>query len=273
MQSSLTRACAFVLAFTSCVLGCADDPDASTDVAAVTLPVGGIVSRGTFRDRDGDGRGDNFAAVAQISGKARAVRFGVDGNGDQRVGVTLAPCPPAPGPCGFGTNGDGRAILIEQTREARGGQYYKGWMEGRTVGSNNNGSGLCEDDSKASPGREQFRTQLKIWFLDATDAVTGSCYCNVCPREAGQTTSKCNTSQWAIATSLSDDGGCKAPGDTTHVQFAIIGLARDRQPDRDGALLGPEATGTAIFDRYVFARCGDDGFCDDPNILAATAWY
>ncbi|MEO8702731.1 MAG: hypothetical protein ABI867_21990 [Kofleriaceae bacterium] len=257
------------------VAACATEPDvASFEPVALAMPIGAVIEHDRFADPNGNGRADNFANTVDESGKSRNVRYGVDANNDQRISVSLAQCPAVPGPCGFGTNGDGRASLIEVTREASPGEYYKGWMAGRTVNSNNNGSGLCEDDSKASPGREQFRAQLKIWFLDDDLEVAGSCYCNVCPRETGEPViSKCNTAQWAIQTTLSDDGACKAPPRTRRVRFAVTGLARDRQPTFAGTLEGPEATGTAVFDRFVFARCGADGNCDAQNILDATRWY
>ena len=265
----------------ACVLGaCATEPELASDTVAIKMPVGTVISEDRFADPDGDGRANNFSRLVHESGKAAKVRYAIDDNNDQRISVTLANCPPAPGPCGFGTNGDGRASLIERTREASPGEFYKGWMAARTAGSNNNGSGMCEDDSGASPGREQFRAQLKIWFLgrDSGDGddeadVTGSCYCNVCPGEGGAVMSKCNTAQWAIQTTLSDDGACKAPAGTRFVRFAVTALARDRQPDVEGKLLGPEASGTAVFDRFVFARCGADGVCDGANILDATGWY
>lgn len=260
----------------ACAAEPADTPLAPT-TPLVDMAVGTVIDRQGFRDRDGDGIADVFESRI-VSPKARDVRFAVDDRGDQRIHVSLAPCPPVDGPdgdvCGFGTNGDGRVSLIDVARAASPGQYYKGWFEGRTVDSNNNGSGVCEEDAKDAPGREQFRTQLKIWFKDPADEIVGSCYCNVCPREDGNVTyAKCNTSQWSIRTTLSDDGACLAPPGTTEVQFAVIGLARDRQPDRDGALRGPEATGTAVFHHYTFARCGQDGFCDAPDVVAATRWY
>lgn len=119
------------------------------------LDVGSVVEFNNFRDSDGDGIADGLGRNPRISGKARDVRFSVV-NGEQRVHVQLADCPPAPAPCGFGATGDARAILTAATRRARGGEYYKGWMLGTGGGAPS--TGCC---AARTPGTKTARSKSR----------------------------------------------------------------------------------------------------------------
>ena len=156
-----------------------------------------------------------------------------------------------------GKPGQADIQLVIADVPATGGDWFKGWLNGNVLDSNNSAIGFC-----GSGGFEkgEFHTQLQMAFMQGGKN-NGLCYCNLCPAKDGHGT-WCATDQWQVGDpeppKVSGAGACKAPGGTTHVVVTLEAVAKgDANVHRKG---------TAVFKLAAFGRCQNDGDCPDAMI-------
>ena len=236
----------------------------------ITLAVGESYSVGGASFNSGNTNLSNVEYLGNfVYLNGPAVNEGFTAEGHLRMDAKLGNCATRD-ECSQG--GGARAHLrMAVVTDAGNSRFFKGWLRGKVTQSNNAFNAICGSDQE--PGRDQFRAQLSMEFQDANGNSTGTCYCNVCPREDGSS-QVCTTSQYAIRGAvLSDGGACRGAAGTTKVNIVLEAVARDIQSDATGALARNvsgnwvEAEGRAIFERLTVTRCNANGNCATPE------WY